>query len=646
MDSLKSHKISSTEQSVIPNLSKEVNYDQNTLKYELEFTITSLKSIIKTIMSNLETCIEVDKDVMEILQLIHNIENFQRHVEFLLRVIKNEDDDELKNLKEEFKDIKKDYEKLNSKGDLTLVILGFAVNFVNKKILPETERIIHDIFKKNDDHEMELIRTEDCMAKIKILTAKYEVISKYFPRNATFPKDDILAIEKSSPIWQELYKSVQFKRILSEKEIQNTFKLFRLFFHVGTAIVKKHVEGESSPHLRSAFSFLKSILYYGTQSSKAETQALLYLLNPSIEHAFLTWNFPDRPLVSKIASLRFPRMGYDRIVYLPKLFPRITKDVILEEYKENTINKFKPMDLFPLEGPELEKMKSNALNELYVADEEKVFVRILSLQSYDFNSAKAKTQKNIQSKNQDEAIVIHMHGGGFVSMSSDSHRVYSTRWVKGLKLTLFSIDYKLAPKNPYPEALDDIWQAYLWIVNYAESVLGIKHKKIILTGDSAGGNLVLALTLRLIQAGQKLPHGCFLTYPALFLDEKNCSPSHYNALDDPVIHYNILKLCLGSYVTKDFDALKDPFISPLVASEELLERLPPIRIVTGSEDPLHDDNWRFLYRLKKLNKDIKVIVHQGMGHAYLSYQDLKKYGDYVQEGIELMQELIDIDHQN
>jgi len=102
----------------------------------------------------------------------------------------------------------------------------------------------------------------------------------------------------------------------------------------------------------------------------------------------------------------------------------------------------------------------------------------------------------------------------------------------------------------------------------------------------------------LIQAGQKLPHGCFLTYPALFLDEKNCSPSHYNALDDPVIHYNILKLCLGSYVTKDFDALKDPFISPLVASEELLERLPPIRIVTGSEDPLHDDNWRFLYRLK------------------------------------------------
>jgi len=129
-------------------------------------------------MSNLETCIEVDKDVMEILQLIHNIENFQRHVEFLLRVIKNEDDDELKNLKEEFKDIKKDYEKLNSKGDLTLVILGFAVNFVNKKILPETERIIHDIFKKNDDHEMELIRTEDCMAKIKILVSLFIKIFK------------------------------------------------------------------------------------------------------------------------------------------------------------------------------------------------------------------------------------------------------------------------------------------------------------------------------------------------------------------------------------------------------------------------------------------------------------------------------------
>jgi len=110
--------------------------------------------------------------------------------------------------------------------------------------------------------------------------------------------------------------------------------------------------------------------------------------------------------------------------------------------------------------------------------------------------------------------------------------------------------------------------------------------------------LVLALTLRLIKCGLKPPSGCFLTYPALLLDDSNCSPSYYNSLEDPVLHYSILKLCLNAYVPKEYDPLTDPFVSPLVATDEFLAKLPPIRIVTGSEDPLHDDNWRFIYRLR------------------------------------------------
>jgi len=57
-----------------------------------------------------------------------------------------------------------------------------------------------------------------------------------------------------------------------------------------------------------------------------------------------------------------------------------------------------------------------------------------------------------------------------------------------------SIDYRLAPENPYPAALDDCWQAYNWVINYAEEVLGIKPTKIILTGDSAGANLAIGIS--------------------------------------------------------------------------------------------------------------------------------------------------------
>jgi len=80
-------------------------------------------------------------------------------------------------------------------------------------------------------------------------------------------------------------------------------------------------------------------------------------------------------------------------------------------------------------------------------------------------------------------------------------------------MTCFSVDYRKAPKDPYPNALDDVWQAYLWITNYAENVLGIKNQKVILAGDSSGGNLAIAVTLRIIKAGLKPPQGLLMVYP-------------------------------------------------------------------------------------------------------------------------------------
>lgn len=64
------------------------------------------------------------------------------------------------------------------------------------------------------------------------------------------------------------------------------------------------------------------------------------------------------------------------------------------------------------------------------------------------------------------AILIHIHGGGFVSMSSQSHQAYTRHWAVETSIPIFSIDYRLAPENPYPAALNDVWQAYYWIITY------------------------------------------------------------------------------------------------------------------------------------------------------------------------------------
>jgi acetyl esterase/lipase len=115
-----------------------------------------------------------------------------------------------------------------------------------------------------------------------------------------------------------------------------------------------------------------------------------------------------------------------------------------------------------------------------------------------------------------DSLIIHIHGGGFIAMSPSSHENYTRKWVNMLEVPMISIDYRLAPEHPYPKALDDVYQAYMWAINYAEEILQINVEKIILVGDSAGGNLVLGLTYLLIMLGKKLPTAIFCVYPGIY----------------------------------------------------------------------------------------------------------------------------------
>ncbi len=108
-------------------------------------------------------------------------------------------------------------------------------------------------------------------------------------------------------------------------------------------------------------------------------------------------------------------------------------------------------------------------------------------------------------------------------MSSRSHQTYTRRWANLLKVPIFCIDYRKAPQYPYPCALDDCWQAYNWIINYVDKFFDVIPKRIVLVGDSAGGNLITALTLRCIKHGVRLPDGIMPIYPGLFFIEKLCN---------------------------------------------------------------------------------------------------------------------------
>ena len=116
-----------------------------------------------------------------------------------------------------------------------------------------------------------------------------------------------------------------------------------------------------------------------------------------------------------------------------------------------------------------------------------------------------------------DALIIHIHGGGWVAMSSSSHESYLRKWTNETDCPIISIDYRLAPEFPYPCALDDVWQAYNWIIKNASEEFNINLNKIILVGDSAGGNLALGLVLLLIVHNKRLPDKLILPYPGIII---------------------------------------------------------------------------------------------------------------------------------
>ena len=234
-------------------------------------------------------------------------------------------------------------------------------------------------------------------------------------------------------------------------------------------------------------------------------------------------------------------------------------------------------------------------------------------------SIRSETLDKVELSIKVDAIMIHIHGGGFIATSSFSHQSYTRKWAKELGIPIFSIDYRLAPEYPYPAALNDVWQAYYWIVNNCQSHFGIRPEKIFIAGDSAGGNLTLALTMLAIEKHFRVPDLILPSYPALNLSMRNFSPSLILSLDDYILPSAFLMLCLDSYV-KDACPEEDYYLSPSICPDSVMKLMPPTRILIAGNDPLRDEIYKFWLRLLRNKVNIKVKEYISFPHGFLSFE--------------------------
>jgi acetyl esterase/lipase len=205
-----------------------------------------------------------------------------------------------------------------------------------------------------------------------------------------------------------------------------------------------------------------------------------------------------------------------------------------------------------------------------------------------------------------DKAILYFHGGGFRLGSVSSHRELIARIAEISGCRVLAINYRLAPEHRFPAPLEDAIAAYSWMLGQ-----GLSPENIAFAGDSAGGNLVLAVMLSLRERGAPLPAAAVLMSP--WTDLAATGESYVSRADADPIHQRPMILALAkNYLGGDGDP-RDPMASPLYAE---LAGLPPMLIQVGDRETVLGDSVMFAEKARAAGIDVELQVWDGMIHVF------------------------------
>lgn len=211
------------------------------------------------------------------------------------------------------------------------------------------------------------------------------------------------------------------------------------------------------------------------------------------------------------------------------------------------------------------------------------------------------------------ACVLYLHGGGWVVGDLDSHDFLTASLAADLNCAVIAVDYRLAPEHSFPAALDDclaVWHA----LRLHARRLDIDPSRIVVAGDSAGGNLAAALCLRLRDAGEPQPIAQALIYPSLGGGDH--LPSRTECFDAPLLSTEDLAFYRQLYLAPDE---RSPYAMPLVATD--FSALAPAFIAVAQFDPLRDDGVCYERALREAGVATAFDSGLGLVHGSLRGKD-------------------------
>lgn len=228
----------------------------------------------------------------------------------------------------------------------------------------------------------------------------------------------------------------------------------------------------------------------------------------------------------------------------------------------------------------------------------------------------------------DLPVFVYYHGGGFFGGSPDIVEQMCKVLVRELDCVVLNVDYRLCPEAHYPQPLDDCWCVTEWAYAHAEA-LGADPAKLAVGGDSAGGNLAAAVTLRDREAGTGMVKLQVLLYPAVNVSGRQtefyhgADPARYHTSKR---HGKVVKALIGMMggMLGQGNLLEDVYLQGHLPADSIyaspllddFHALPPTLLIFGEHDMLVFEDFAYARAACKAGVDLKTIVYRGISHGF------------------------------
>ena len=208
-------------------------------------------------------------------------------------------------------------------------------------------------------------------------------------------------------------------------------------------------------------------------------------------------------------------------------------------------------------------------------------------------------------------VYLHIHGGGFTLGGAHHNDPMLEELANTAQVAALSVEYRLAPENPYPAGADDCTAAAEWLLDHAQSEFGTS--RLLIGGESAGANLAAVTLLRL--RDRRGSHGFAAANLTFGVYDLSFTPSALRAADTLVVNTPAMHWFHDQYVP-DEARRRDPDVSPLYAD---LRDLPPALFTVGTADPLLDDSLYMCARWVAAGNPAQLAIYPGAVHGFVSY---------------------------